>query len=104
MEYDFVKHCQRAMEFSEKTFGPANRKHGITNHIRKECNEIDNDPHDIFEWIDVMILAIDGAWRAGYTPEDIASALEAKQTINENRKWPDWRETKDGEPLEHVRD
>jgi len=39
----------------------------------------------------VVILALDGAWRSGATPEQIIGALVAKQTKNEGRQWPDWR-------------
>lgn len=54
---------ERAMEWSEKTFGPGMRTEGITAHIRKELLEIEEDPNSLEEWIDVMILAFDGAWR-----------------------------------------
>jgi hypothetical protein len=52
----------------------------------------------------VIILAIDGAARAGFSPQDISDALDAKQTINENRKWPDWRTVDPDKAIEHIRD
>lgn len=55
------------------------------------------------EWIDVAILALDGAWRAGYSPSEIISALVAKQTKNESRQWPDWRTAPTDKAIEHVR-
>ena len=45
----------------------------------------------------------EGAWRAGYSPEEICEALERKQTINENREWPTWQDVPEGQPLEHVK-
>lgn len=102
--FDLVAHIHRARAFSEKTFGPASRPHGVIEHIRKELLEVEANPADLEEWIDVMILAIDGAWRAGYEPEEIAAALAAKQTKNETRIWPDWRNVEPGAPIEHVRD
>ena len=101
--FDLVAHIHRARAFSEKAFGPASRPHGIVEHIRKELCEIEMNPLDLEEWIDVMILAIDGAWRAGYEPEEIVAALAAKQTKNEARKWPDWRTVPEGAPIEHDR-
>lgn len=101
--FDLVTHLARQIRFSEKTFGHGTRTKGVCEHIRKELGEIENSPHDLDEWIDVAILAFDGAWRAGYTPEQIANALEAKQRKNEQRKWPDWRTRSLDEPIEHVR-
>lgn len=72
-------------------------------HIKKELTEIEQDPRDLIEWIDVVILALDGAWRAGYTPDQIVEALVFKQNKNESRKWPDWRTTPAEEPIEHDR-
>ena len=56
------------------------------------------------EWIDVMILAFDGAWRAGYTPSEIVSALLRKQGVNMRRKWPSSDGVPQDQPIEHVRD
>ena len=58
---------------------------------------------ELEEWVDVIILAMDGAWRCGHTPEQIASAIVAKQTKNEGRTWPDWRTAEPGKAIEHVR-
>jgi hypothetical protein len=101
--FDLVAHIHRARAFSEKAFGPIERPHGVIEHIRKELCEIEMNPLDLEEWIDVMILAMDGAWRAGYEPEEIVAALAAKQTKNEARKWPDWRTVPEGAPIEHDR-
>lgn len=102
--FDLVKHIYRARAFSEKTFGPGRRTKGICEHIRKELLEIEAEPNDLEEWIDIIILGIDGAWRTGATPEMIVAALEAKQTKNEGRKWPDWRTMSEDQAIEHVRD
>jgi len=102
--YDLVTHIKRAMEFSARAFGPITRKHGIVAHLRKELTEIEADPSDLGEWIDVIILGIDGAWRTGASAEQIADALFDKQLTNERRTWPDWRMAADGAPIEHTRD
>ncbi|MGV6875867.1 dATP/dGTP pyrophosphohydrolase domain-containing protein [Pseudochelatococcus sp. B33] len=101
--FDFRAHLARQRAFSEKTFGPGARTKGVIDHIRKELAEIDADPSDISEWVDVVILALDGAWRAGHSPEQIIAALVAKQDKNEARNWPDWRTAPPDKAIEHDR-
>jgi hypothetical protein len=101
--YDLVAHVRRQKEFSEKTFGPGTRFYGVLDHIEKETEEIRANPKDLSEWCDLILLAIDGAWRQDFTPEQIAEGLEAKLTKNENRTWPDWRTAPEGQAIEHVR-
>ncbi len=100
---DLISHLERQKEFSEATFGPGERTTGVVDHIRKELHEILEKPDDLSEWIDVVILAFDGAMRVGYFPEEIVEALEKKQTKNENRKWPDWRTADPTKAIEHDR-
>lgn len=99
--FSFKDHLQRQREWSEKTFGPGPRTAGVVDHIRKELNEIEASPADISEWIDVVILGLDGAWRAGHSPQQIVEALVAKQTKNEGRSWPDWRTAPPDKAIEH---
>ncbi len=101
--FDLVAHLHRQREFSERTFGPGTRTAGVIDHIRKELNEIEAKPDDVSEWADVILLALDGAWRAGFSPEHIARAIAAKQAKNEARTWPDWRDADPGKAIEHVR-
>jgi hypothetical protein len=102
--FDLIAHLSRQINWSRETFGPGQRTQGVINHIRSELTEIEAHPTDLSEWIDVMILAIDGAWRnAGATPEMIAEALAAKQVKNENRTWPDWRQFGEDQAIEHDR-
>lgn len=101
--FDLVAHLQRQRDFSLKTFGPGPRTKGVVDHIRKELAEIEADPADIMEWVDVIILAFDGAWRAGWEPQAIVDAIVAKQTKNEARQWPDWRTADPDKAIEHVR-
>lgn len=98
-----VEHLNRQREWSKKTFGPGSRTLGVLDHITKELDEIRADPTDLNEWVDVIILAFDGAWRAGWEPEDIIIAIKEKQYKNEQRVWPDWREASENEAIEHDR-
>lgn len=102
--FDLRSHLKRQREWSEKTFGSDSRAKGVVDHIRKELLEIEADPKDLTEWIDVVILALDGAWRAGYSPDEIIRAIVSKQTRNENRTWPDWRNGSPDKAIEHVRE
>jgi hypothetical protein len=101
--FNFKAHLTRQRDWSAKTFGPGPRANGILDHIRKELHEIEAEPGDLKEWIDVVILALDGAWRSGATPQQIIDALVAKQEKNELRKWPDWRTASENEAIEHDR-
>lgn len=50
---------------------------------------------------DVASLALDGAWRAGHTAEQVAAGLGDKLTKNEGRDWPDWRTADPDKAIEH---
>lgn len=102
--FDLVPFIREQKVFSEKTFGPGLRNEGIRKHIQLELEEIKRNPQDLYEWLDVVILALDGAWRAGYSAEEIAAGLRWKQAKNLRRKWPDWRSVPPNTPIEHVRD
>lgn len=87
--------------WSEKTFGAGKRTEGLCKHIESELAEIRCCPTDLSEWVDVIILAIDGAWRAGYSEDQIENALILKQEENFERKWPKPRS--EDEPVEHIK-
>ena len=102
-EFNIFAHLRRQRAFSEKTFGPGRRTIGVCDHIRRELLEVEADPDDAQEWIDVVILALDGAWRAGLSPEQIVGGIIAKQSKNEARTWPDWRTADPNKAIEHDR-
>lgn len=101
--FDLVAHLERQRAWSAKTFGPGERTAGVLDHIRKELLEVEADPSDVKEWVDLVILALDGAWRAGHEPREIVDAIVAKQTKNEGRTWPDWRTADPTKAIEHDR-
>lgn len=104
LRFNLFNHLQRQRCWSVQTFGPGERSAGVVAHIRKELQEIEASPADIEEWIDVVILAFDGAWRAGHSTEQIIAALVAKQARNESRVWPDWRQFTEGQAIEHLKE
>jgi len=94
-------------EWSAKTFGPGGKydHERIVAHIRKELKEIEAKPDDLEEWVDVVLLGMDGAWRsAGANGMTFAKALFAKHVKNMERRWPDWRTLAPGQVAEHVRE
>lgn len=101
--FNLVAHLHRQREFSERIFGPGTRLKGVLDHIRKELVEVEEKPDDVMEWIDIVLLALDGAWRSGHSPEKIAFALAEKQTRNEHRQWPDWRTSEPDKAIQHIR-
>lgn len=105
---------RRQMDWSERTFGPGDRTKGTVDHVRKELQELLDDPDDgerAKEWVDVIILGLDGLWRAleadghekAVIPELAEISLTQKQSKNENRTWPDWRKFSKDEAIEHDR-
>lgn len=108
---NLIKYLNAQRDWSSETFGPipeVDRTRGITDHIRKELVEIEEDhaagKDTLEEWVDVFILACDGLWRTGHKPKDIAKAIMAKFGRNVARKWPDWRALPQDKAIEHVRE
>ena len=98
---DLFDHLKRQWAWSLKTFGPVRRTLGVTRHIEKEIAEIREKPEDLSEWVDVIILAMDGYWRHGGKPEELLMHMQAKQDKNFARQWPS--PTSEDEAVEHVR-
>lgn len=99
-------HILRQKQFSERTFGPGDRTEGVCDHMTKEIVEVreaKGKPEQLEEWVDLILLALDGAWRSGASAAEICAAIEKKQTKNESRRWPDWRTAEPGKAIEHVR-
>lgn len=112
---DLKQHLIRQMAFSHATFGHGPRTAGVIDHIRKELDEVAESGGSPEEWVDVVILALDGLTRSvifdSDTPRgdpDYAASLctrliSAKQAKNESRVWPDWRTADPNKAIEHDR-
>jgi Protein of unknown function (DUF550) len=101
--WSLVAWCKRQWRWSDETFGPGERTKGILEHIKKEMKEVVREPHDLDEWIDIVILGLDGFRRHGGSPEELIQRLDAKQQKNFARKWPDWRTMTEDDAIEHDR-
>ena len=98
---DFI---ERKVAWSRETFGPGARTAGVCTHIKKELQEVERAPNDVTEWADIILLAMDGALRAGATGADLIRAVVEKDSANRERTWPDWRTLPADAPIEHTRD
>jgi transcription antitermination factor NusG len=111
LAYSLANHLERQIAFSIKAFGPNKRTGGIIDHMKKELVEVANAPDDLTEWIDLAMLALDGAWRhvdrtgMSFTQvaELVQKTLTEKLAKNEARIWPDWRELSEDKAIEHDR-
>lgn len=114
---DLEQHLLRQMAFSRATFGPGARTAGVCDHIRKELVEVESAPLSFRsqEWVDVVILALDGLTRSllnetnGVETQEQAAfaavmAIRNKQSKNERRNWPDWRTAPLDKAIEHTRE
>lgn len=63
-------------DWSKATFGPGRRTKGLLEHIRRELDEVAAAPDDLVEWVDVVLLAFDGYWRHGGTPEGFVFSMK----------------------------
>jgi hypothetical protein len=102
--FDLLDHIVEQREWSIATFGPHSQRgsDGVIDHLRKEVNEA-AESRKLEEWVDIIMLAIDGASREGYGPMDIVTGLANKLEVNKRRQWPDWRTIEPGQAIEHIR-
>lgn len=107
-QLDLVEHLKRQRAFSDRTFGPGLRTAGVSDHILKELVEMSEDPTALAEWIDIVILAFDGATRCaqhlGLPMSEVVRVMVDKQSRNERRRWPDWRTADPSKAIEHIRE
>lgn len=88
--------------WSLTTFGLGKRTVGNARHIMKELTEIVSEPDDQFEWIDVILIAIDGYMRCGGRSDRLLPDLEIKHFLNTKRAYP-FPKTESEVP-EHIRE
>ena len=87
--------------WSKQTFGTGKRTKGIIKHIKRELEEIQDKPEDYKEWIDIILLAMDGYWRHGGDVVNLPIHLDDKQKINFNRVYP--YPISEDEPSQHIK-
>lgn len=114
MMVDLKAHLIRQMVFSKATFGPGARTDGVLDHIAKEIEEMRQSGCDSSEWVDLVILSLDGLTRELWAASDYSASADdvaqiavnmflGKQSRNELRDWPDWRTSDPSKAIEHKR-
>lgn len=72
------------------TFGEGDHTASLLAHVKEELAEVEERPGALEEYIDIIILGMDGAWRAGREKEIIprfsAASLRDKSTLATIRK------------------
>lgn len=70
-------------------FGPYNAKDYMRffQHLHSEVSELEENPKDILEYADIMIMLIDLAYVNNFTMKDLIEALYAKMEINKKREY-----------------
>lgn len=109
------EHLTRQMAWSRATFGPGARTNGVLDHMTKEIVEVRESNGSAAEWVDLVILALDGLTRQLWSASDdqlssdqiahtAVNMIVGKQGRNELRNWPDWRTSDPNKAIEHVRE
>ena len=112
--FDLIAHLTRQMAWSKATFGPGARTEGVLDHMTKEIAEVREARGDPNEWVDLVILALDGLTRslwaecqynraAHRVAREAVQMILSKQGRNELRTWPDWRTSDPNKAIEHDR-
>ncbi len=73
--------------WSDRTFGAGRDGVGAAKHLIEEAGEAAENPDDILEWADCLMLVLDGARRQGFTVNELLAATRTKLAINKKRKW-----------------
>lgn len=84
------------------TFGRGCQTKRLIAHIQCELKEIETAPVDLMEWVDLILLALDGAARAGHSSKAVINGIHEKHEINLKREWSK-REGDEESPFFHVK-
>lgn len=72
---DLMELIDRQRAFSARAFGPGYEPNRIVDHLGKELVEVGASGGDLSEWADIVLLALDGAWRADFSSREIAESV-----------------------------
>lgn len=84
---EFQRLQDRIEEWSNRTFGENSSIEGLCAHLLEEMKHLTENPYSPEAHADVRILLHALERKAGYTVNDIYTAINAKMKINEARKW-----------------
>lgn len=85
-EHDFQLLQDRITAWKREVLGDPSLD-GSLRHLEEEVRDLVSDPYDPYALADVLILFMGICQKVGFSMEDMYSAVEAKQAINESRLW-----------------
>lgn len=88
--------------WSQATFGSDVERGpiGALLHLEREAREAAENPADVTEYADCLLLILDASRRAGLDPLKLIRAAQEKMKVNKSRVWP---KTVGDVPTEHAR-
>lgn len=100
---DLFELMESHAKWSQETFGSDDERDcfGPLEHLKKEIEEVKQNPADITEWADMFLLYLDGLRRAGI---GFPMMLEVARRKHEHNKTRKWNKAENGKPSEHVRE
>src|SRR5690242_2810902 len=84
---EFLNFLEDKKRWSYRTFGEGYKLEKICKHIEAELVEVRQTPTDLYEWVDLILLALDGALRVAKSPMAVLVAIYKKHQINVDRRW-----------------
>lgn len=89
-------------QWSETTFGADTERGpiGALKHLEREAKEAQKSPRDVFEYADCLLLVLDAARRAGFSPMTLIRRAYEKLQVCKTRIYP---KPIGDVPSEHVR-
>ena len=85
--WDFFKVMENWAKWSDSVWGENRPPNGTVNHLVEEAAELAENPTDIMEYVDVIMLAVDGLRQAGFDFAEFTDAAIKKLAINKAREW-----------------
>lgn len=86
--FNFAEYLHRQWKFSQEISGPGERTKIVSDYIRAALSELQcmaSETERQRKWIDVVMLALDGALRADLSPEEIVFEMVFAQKSKEQR-------------------
>ena len=86
MKDDWDTFQKETAVWQDETF-PHATLHSKLEHVRKETKEIEDNPSDLYEWADVMLIFLHALSGQGIKVSELLCACREKQEICRNREW-----------------
>lgn len=91
LQFNLIDLLRKQQEFSQQVYGPHPTRNVMVC-IKMELQRVIDNPDDVLQWADVLLMVFDGAMHRGFTPEEIAAAMEKSLNSQLHRPVPARRE------------